>query len=353
MSLGFFLSSIFPLRPLLLSQPNPTQLRQDVEILCGWIRNPQHMQDLNDSAAFISGEWEKLLAEVDEATQQELGLELREQKFIYQDREFKNIILSLGPKDRTCFVIGAHYDVFGDQPGADDNASAVAGMLELSRLLVRNRVSLNHRLELVAYTLEENQFQDFDPLQGLPGKPDCVVGSGVHAQDLIDRGVSVDGMISLEMIGFYTDEKDSQQYPLSCMSVYYPNQGNFIGIVGYSPSKPRNASGQSWLSTLQQLWENAQEYSRMWILGRKILTGFRRSTKLTSHMLYVPFPLKDLDRSDHACYVQRGIPAYMITDTSFMRNNHYHSPADEPNTLDYLKMAEVVRGVYTFIATLP
>jgi Zn-dependent M28 family amino/carboxypeptidase len=131
---------------------------------------------------------------------------------------YKNIIASFGPEKAERIIIGAHYDVSHEQDGADDNASGVAGVLELARLLKDQ--PLKYRIDLVAFSLEEPPFFHTKNM-----------GSYVHAKSLHDSNVKVKGMISLEMIGYFSDEKNSQTYPVGMMKWFYGDKGNFITIV--------------------------------------------------------------------------------------------------------------------------
>ena len=116
-------------------------------------------------------------------------------------------------------VIGAHYDSYGDTPGADDNASGVAGLIELAHLLKKNPPK--NAVELVAYTLEEPPFFNGENM-----------GSAHHARAFKTTGRPLKLMISLEMIGYFSDEAHSQNYPTGLLKTFYPTKGNFIGIIG-------------------------------------------------------------------------------------------------------------------------
>ncbi len=134
---------------------------------------------------------------------------------------FQNVIATHGPNDAPITVVGAHYDAYGGLPGADDNASGVAGLLELNRLManeVKAGLILNKQIILVAYTLEE------PPIYASNG-----MGSVIHAESLRDKQVEL--MISLEMIGYFNDQPDSQHYPVSVLGWVYPNSGHFITVV--------------------------------------------------------------------------------------------------------------------------
>lgn len=221
-------------------------------------------------------------------------------------RKFRNLIARFGPRDGPVLVIGAHYDSCGDTPGADDNASGVAGLLELARLLAAHPPA--HSVELVAYTLEEPPYFRTDSM-----------GSVWHARELQRSKREVRLMLSLEMIGFYRDAPKSQQYPMSVLKLLYPDEGNFIAIV---------APFGDFAAT------------------RRVKGLFKGATDLPVVSINSPRTLQGVDFSDHASYWRFGMPAMMITDTSFLRNPHYHEAGDTPETLDYSRMAKVVRAAH-------
>jgi Zn-dependent M28 family amino/carboxypeptidase len=211
-------------------------------------------------------------------------------------------------------VVGAHYDTAGPHPGADDNASGVAGLLELARLL--DGADLARPVELVGYPLEEPPYFSTSKM-----------GSAVHARSLREQGVAVRAMLSLEMIGYFTDEPNSQALPLSLLRPFYPSEGNFIAVVGR--------------------WGWGQRR-----LVRTVRDGMQDATPLPVHSINAPRLVPGVAFSDHRNYWQAGYDAVMITDTAFYRNPHYHAPSDTPETLDYGRMAQVVDGVRGAIATL-
>ena len=216
---------------------------------------------------------------------------------------YQNVVAHFGPEQGTRYVVGAHFDSCGFTPGADDNASGVAGLLELAGLLGREK-SLPAHFELVAYNLEEPPFF---------GGPQ--MGSAVHARSLKAAHVPVALMLSLEMIGCFRDEIGSQSYPMPLLSLLYPSRGDFIAIVGR--------------------WNQ-----------RSVVGGFKRAcfgtTPLPVVSIAAPSFIPAIDFSDHRNYWNEGYPALMVTDTAFLRNPRYHQPADTPDTLDYRRMAEVV-----------
>jgi Zn-dependent M28 family amino/carboxypeptidase len=266
-------------------------------------RNFENPESMKKAAAYIFDEFKKA------------GLQPREQKFKVQGKEYKNIGILMGPQKGKRLVIGAHYDVAGSQPGADDNASGIAGLLELARLLARKQIQLTRPIELVAFALEE------PPIFGTTD-----MGSHFHAESLYRSGVKVELMISLEMIGYYSEAKGSQNYPVPLMKFFYPNRGHFISLVGRNVEK-----------------EHIQ----------KIAASYKKSgVKVPMETLASAFMVTGVDLSDHSNYWRYDFPAVMVTDTAFMRNPHYHTDKDLPETLDYGKMAEVVKGLHFAILDL-
>jgi len=234
------------------------------------------------------------------------------QEYTVNGQIYKNVIGSFGTENKKRIVVGAHYDVCGNQEGADDNASGVVGLLELSRLLKGRK--LKNRIDLVAYTLEEPPFFRTE-----------YMGSYIHSKSLIDRKVDVYGMISLEMLGYFKEEKMSQSYPIGILALFYGNKGNYITLV-----KKFNA-GQ---------------------FTRKFCRYFKSITEITCKKFSGPKSLPGIDFSDHLNYWKFGFSALMITDTSFYRNQNYHRSTDTIETLDILKMATVIDGIFKTLTKL-
>ncbi|HEX2236918.1 MAG TPA: M28 family peptidase, partial [Gammaproteobacteria bacterium] len=236
-----------------------------------------------------------------------------EQPYELNGKTYRNIIASFGPETDERIVVGAHYDsVAANVPGADDNASGVAGLIELARLL--GQATLPMKIELVAYTLEEGQHFRTQRM-----------GSAVHAHSLKERGVPVRAMLSLEMLGYFTDVPDSQHYPHPLLKLFYPSRGNFIAVVG----------------KLDQP-----------LIVRRVKSAMRDASKLPVYSINAPLWVPGIDFSDHRNYWDAGYDAVMITDTAFYRNPNYHTPHDTPDTLDYTRMAMVVQGVYAAVVVL-
>jgi Zn-dependent M28 family amino/carboxypeptidase len=217
-----------------------------------------------------------------------LGLPSQSQAFLAEGDTYRNIVVKLGPETKSVTVIGAHYDVAGDQPGADDNASGVAGLLELARLL-KNQ-PLKERVELVFYTNEE------PPFFRTP-----FMGSAIHAASLRARDEHASLMISLECIGFFNDAPGSQEHPVRLLNAVYPTVGNFIALVGY--------------------YEDGA-------ISRRVKASMQAATTLPIHSINAP----------------GFVVGMMLTDTAFYRNKAYHTPQDTADRLDYKRMAEVVNA---------
>jgi hypothetical protein len=257
------------------------------------------------------------------------GAEVEEQEVRVEGEIFRNIVARFGPKAGPVLVIGAHYDSHGDgvsaakmgkkftaethTPGADDNGSGVAGMLELARLLSAHPPS--RPVELVAYTLEEP-----------PHFRSEHMGSAWHARSLKRAGRPVEMMVSLEMIGFFSDDEGSQSFPFPGMTLLYPDKGNFIALV----------------SRLQD-----------WSHTRRLKAAMAGATALPVYSMNALPIVPGVDFSDHMSYWNQDIPAVMVTDTAFNRNVEYHRAGDTWDRLDYRRMAQVVQGVYAFAKTAP
>jgi hypothetical protein len=259
-------------------------------------RSVAHGDSLERAAAYI--------AEALRST----GARCSEQPYRAGDLRTRNLVALFGPEAGPRIVVGAHYDVYGDFPGADDNASGVAGLLELARLL--NGRLLKSSVELVAYSTEEPPFF---------GSPE--MGSAVHAGVLAQSGTPVRAMISLEMIGYYST-KQLDTNPL--FALLYPRDGRFIALVGR--------------------WRDRD-------LVRLAKRCFRGATTVRAVSYSGPVAV-GADLSDHLNYWAHGEPAFMVTDTAFMRNPNYHAPGDTAGTLDYRSLAGVVDGVLSTVLQL-
>lgn len=237
---------------------------------------------------------------------------VQRQAFTVGSDTYVNVRAFYGPEAGERIVVGAHYDTCEGLPGADDNASGVAALLALGRMLGAHPPA--GPVELVAYSLEEP-----------PHFRKPTMGSAVHAQSLLREGVKVRAMISLEMVGTFTDAPGSQHYPLPGLGLIYPDRGDYIAVVGDMAS-PR--------------------------LVRHIKGSMQSASELPVWSINAPASLVGVDFSDHRNYWALGMPAVMVTDTAFFRNPRYHTAQDTPDRLDYRRMAQVVQGVEVAIRDL-
>jgi Zn-dependent M28 family amino/carboxypeptidase len=235
------------------------------------------------------------------------GLDATEQRFAFDGRTYRNVIgeLAGGSAADPLLVVGAHYDTVRDTPGADDNASGVAGLLGLAGLLAHRPPGRTVRF--AAFALEEP-----------PVYRSSRMASYRYAKSLKEAGTLVGGMICLEMIGFFSDREGSQGYPLPFMSLAFPKTADFVAMVGNRRSTKFTGIAAE---------------------------GFRAATDLPLSTLNAPAIVIGIDFSDHWSFGKFGYPALMVTDTAFYRNPNYHRPGDRPETLDYGRMAKVVAGL--------
>ena len=282
-----------------------TRLHADVAFLTGLrpARNCYNLASLNQAADYIKSCFQKLHGTVSE------------QRFTADGRYYRNIICSFGLREAERIVVGAHYDVCGDQPGADDNASAVAGLLETARLLHLARPALRHRIDFVGYANEEPPYFGTEHM-----------GSYVHAKSLHDHEVKVRAMICYEMIGYFSDRPGSQNFPNDALAKMYPSTGNFIIVVG-------KTGQEKFTQHMQQLMKP-------------------HAGSLDVQRINLPESFGLAGLSDHRNYWKYGYGAVMINDTSFLRNPHYHQKTDTIDTLDFSRMARVVDGIYGAVREL-
>ncbi|WP_262904838.1 M28 family peptidase [Hymenobacter pini] len=282
-------------------QPADTaQLRQHIVALTSTPepRNYLHESSLNQAADYINAAFAAA------------GAQPTEQTYQVQGRTYRNILGHFGPENGPRVIIGAHYDVCGEQPGADDNGSGVAALLELARLLSQQK-QLPCRIDVVAYTLEEPPF--FRTRQ---------MGSYVHAESLRKARVPVRGMVALETLGYFDDRKHTQDYPVGLLKWVYGTRGNYV--------------------TVAQKFGNGR-------FGRQFARHYRTAATLPMRRFKAPAWLPGIDFSDHLNYWHFGYPALLITDTAFYRNKHYHKPTD---TLSRLDMRRLGLAVDALLATM-
>ncbi|UTW65358.1 M28 family peptidase [bacterium SCSIO 12643] len=257
-------------------------------------RNHQNIETLNYVADYIFNDFNKYADSV------------YYQPYVIGQTEYKNVVCVFGSQNAQTIVVGAHYDVCGDQDGADDNASGVVGLLELAKLLQGKK--LKYRIELVAYTLEEPPYFRTENM-----------GSYIHAKSLYENQTDVYGMFCLEMIGYFDDSKKSQDYPIKPLSLIYGNRGNYITLVN------KLSKGK---------------------FSRKFNARFKNQRLVKTKKFTAPAKLPGIDFSDHLNYWAFDYSALMITDTAFYRNKNYHETTDTIETLDLIRMSKVIESVY-------
>ncbi len=240
------------------------------------------------------------------------GAEPFEQTWYAGGAKYRNVRVFFGPREGPRIVVGAHYDAYGKHAGADDNASGVAVWLDLARRLAANPPGAS--VELVAYSLEEPPYFRTEQM-----------GSAVHARSLAQEGVEVTAMIALDCVGYFTDEPESQDFPVQMMRFLYSTTGNTVAVVG------RTDQGE---------------------LLRQVKGAFLGGTRLPAEAIAAPEEVAGIDFSDHLNYWKQGWPAVLVTDTAFYRNDRYHTAEDTPDTLDYARMAEVSRGLEAAVRML-
>jgi Zn-dependent M28 family amino/carboxypeptidase len=278
-------------------------LRKTTNYLAGNIgeRNIIAYPQLQATAAFIES-WFK-----------SLGYQVESQEYVVQMRKVRNLSAEIpgSIKPEEIVVVGAHYDTVYDCPGADDNTSGIAALLELARLLKDNHPTRTVRF--VAFVNEEPPWFQTESM-----------GSMVYAREAHRKHENIVAAISLETIGMYSDRPGSQEYPQP-MGLLFPDRGNFIGFVG-------NLSSRA--------------------LVRSAIGIFRQTASIPSEGSAAPEFLSGVGWSDHWSFWQVGYPAIMVTDTAPFRNPNYHRPTDKPDTLDYDRMARVVSGLQQVVTAL-
>ncbi len=279
------------------------RLADHVQMLAGSIgeRNLWHYPALRAAADYI------------EDNLVNLGYRPRDEPFDSRGKRVRNIIAEkpgcAAPEE--VILVGAHYDSVMGSPGANDNGTGVAALLELARLLA-NRES-RRAVRFVAFVNEEPPFS-FSP----------EMGSVVNARAARDRGDRVLAMLALETIGYYSDRPGSQHYPFP-LNLIYPDTANFIGFVG------NLGSGR---------------------LMRRAVRSFRRHTTFPAEGAAVPAWVTGVGWSDHWSFWQAGYRAIMVTDTAFYRYVYYHTAGDTPDKVDYERTARVVAGLAGVISDL-
>jgi len=279
------------------------RLRAHVETLAGEIgeRNVWRPQALAAAEAYIRRTFEAQ------------GHRVTVQEFDYAGRRVANLEVerrgTTHPQE--IIVVGAHYDSVRGSPGANDNGSGVAALLELARHFASRETARTVRF--VAFVNEEPPFFHTDEM-----------GSGHYARAARSRNDDIRAMFSLETIGYYRDEPNSQHYP-AFLSFFYPDRGNFLGFVANFQSRA---------------------------LMRQAVAAFRAASDFPVEHIATFAAIPGIDWSDHYSFWRQNYPALMITDTALYRYPHYHSAQDTPDTLDHHRLARVTEGLVGMVHAL-
>ncbi len=280
------------------------QLQQDVEVLAGQI-GPRSVLDqpekLTQAAQYIQHRLEGL------------GYSVVRQEYAAWGQRVANVAVERpgGSRKNQIILLGAHYDTVPGSPGADDNATGVAALLALAERLTQAQPSRTVRL--VAFANEEPPFFQTNAM-----------GALVYAQQCRNRGEHISAMLSLESLGYYSDLPGSQQYPTP-FGWMAPSVGNFIAFISNQRSE---------------------------LLVRQVTAMFERAETFACAGAALPELVPGVAFSDHWAFWRQGYPALMVTDTAMYRNPFYHTAQDKPETIDWRRLARVVRGLTAVVQEL-
>jgi len=273
-------------------------LKRHIETIATREHNLRRYDELEKAARYI------------EATLASHGHSVGRHELFFDDRPVRNIDVVIEPRadiaNPEVLVVGAHYDSVAGSPGANDNGSGVAAVIELARLLRDLAGAASRRIRLVLFVNEEPPYFKSEDM-----------GSLHYARALAERGERVVAMYSLETIGFYSSAPGSQRYPWP-FGLLFPDRGDFVALVGT-------------LSSRALVWETVR--------------SFRSHTAFPSIGGVAPDLVPGIDWSDHWSFEQVGFPAMMVTDTAPFRYPHYHQATDTPDKVDVESLARVVKGM--------
>lgn len=245
------------------------------------------------------------------------GFEVNRLPYVTLGAEVANLVAELPGTQRPdkIVVLGAHYDTVPTTPGADDNASAVAVLLEAAKLM--RDLKPKYTVRFVAFPCEEPPHFHLGEM-----------GSQVYARRCRERNERIVGMLCLEMVGFFSTRPHSQHVPDAIPQIlhrFFPHRGDFLAAVG-----------------------NLHSWRLLW----KFRRGFKRAVRFPLFSICLPEKVQDIRRSDNSSFWDQGYSALMLTDTSYLRNPNYHLESDTPQTLDYERMAKVTQGVVGGVAAV-
>lgn len=290
-------SAVGPLPPLSTGERDiAARLRSHIVAVASEPHNVQHPAALERSAEYI------------ETAFRDLGFQPRSQRFETAGIPVRNIWVTVEPAEAEggrSLVVGAHYDSAGQSPGASDNGSGTASVIELARLL-KGHEARRTRIYLVAFVNEEAPYW---------GGPDH--GAARFADLLLERGETIHGMLSLETLGWFSDVPGSQKYPAP-FNLLYPDTANFVAFVGMPGSRA---------------------------FLHEVLAAFRLVTAVPTIGGIAPSFIDGIAWSDHKAFADRGIPALMLTDTALFRYPHYHRATDTPDKVNIEMLARITRSI--------
>ncbi len=280
-------------------------LKRHIATIAAREHNLAHYDELEKVARYIEG------------TLASFGYAVGRQEFIADGRSVRNIDAviepSAGNADPEVIVVGAHYDSVHGSPGANDNASGTAAVIELARLLRDLGGASSKRIRLVLFVNEEPPYFRTEAM-----------GSLHYARALAAQRERVVAMYSLETIGFYSSDPGSQIYPAP-FGLLFPDRGDFVAFVGLLGSR-----------RLLQL----------------TMQSFRAHTEFPSIGGVAPNAIPGIGWSDHWAFAEHGFQAVMVTDTALFRYPHYHRVTDTPDKVDNERLARVVKGIERVIRDL-
>ena len=280
-------------------------LKGHIEAIAARAHNIAHYDQLEKAARYL------------EATISSYGYTAGRQEYVVGGKTVRNIDAVIEPQteiaDPDVIVVGAHYDSVEDAPGANDNGSGAAAVLELTRLLKDLQGQTRKRIRLVLFVNEEPPyFMTRD------------MGSLRYAEALAARKERVTAMFSLETLGYYSDAPGSQKYPFP-FGLMFPDRGDFVAFVGLTHSRP---------------------------LMQETMRSFRQHTSFPTVGGVAPGIFPGISWSDHWAFGQHGFQGVMVTDTAVFRYPHYHEPTDTPDKVDTERLARVVKGMERVVRDL-
>jgi hypothetical protein len=289
-------------RILMPATVKPETLRAHVEAIAAGEHNVTNPAELHRVAAYIETQW------------REQGHVVSRQTYRIGAVECANLEVTIPGTTRSneIVIVGAHYDSVKGTAGANDNASGVAAMLEISRRFVG--LPSARTVRFVAFVNEEPPYFETDRM-----------GSRVYARGCRQRGDDIRAMLSLETLGYYSDAPGSQHFPVPLFKLFYPSRGNFVAFVSDYRSRP---------------------------LLKRAVAAFRGNSNFPVECIAMFRRVAGIGWSDHASFWREGYPAVMVTDTALFRYPHYHSPEDTPDKVNYESLARVTEGLSGAVAAL-